>query len=192
MKGHTKNIDWVDGLKGFAIIAILLNHFVESFGTGPWFSNPSYNWPEFSVRMANIFPAGGALPVRAAKFLGWLGDMGPGVFILLSGLTLTLSALSKPIKPFDFYIKRLLRIYPLYIAIHVIILIVARYWFKWDVHFVSVPAILSLLGLRFTDSLFFYINPSWRFIWVIIQLYFLFPFLLILLKKKEGSEYSFW
>src|ERR1035437_2119950 len=184
MKGYTKNIDWIDGLKGFAIIAILLNHFVESFGPGPWFSNPSYAWPKFSVRMTSIFPGDGTLMIRLIKFLGWLGDMGPGVFILLSGLTLTMSALSKPLKPFDFYLKRLLRIYPLYIVIHLIILIAARYWFKWDIHFVSIPAILSLLGLRFTDSLFFYINPSWWFIWVIIQLYFLFPFLLMLLKIK--------
>jgi len=184
MKALTKKIDWVDGLKAFAIIAILLNHFVESFGPGPWFSNPSYNWPIFSERMLTIFPQGGSIIVRIIKFLGWLGDMGPGVFFLASGLTLTISALHKPLNTLEFYRKRLLRIYPLYITIHVIIMIAAKYWFKWDIHFFSIPTILSLLGLRFTDSLFFYINPSWWFIWVIIQMYFLFPFLLLLLKKK--------
>ncbi len=189
MKGSAKKIDWIDGVKAFAIIAILLNHIVESFGPGPWFSNPSSDWQEFSVRMGTIFPATGTLSIRIIKFLGWLGDMGPGVFMLLSGLTLTLSALRKPLKPIEFYRKRLLRIYPLYIAIHLIILIVAKYWFKWDVHLLSTSVILSLLGLRFTNSLFFFINPSWWFIWTIVQMYFLFPFLLVLLKNKGITRF---
>jgi peptidoglycan/LPS O-acetylase OafA/YrhL len=189
MKSATKKLGWIDGIKGFAIIAILLNHFVELFGEGPWFSNPSYNWPEFSVRMANLFPKDGSLTERIIKFFGWLGDMGPGVFILLSGLTLTISALNKPLKPIEFYQKRLLRIYPLYITIHVIILIVAKYWFKWDIHFFSANTFLSLAGLRFTDSLFFFINPSWWFIWVIVQMYILFPFLLFFLKRKGTLKF---
>ncbi|MFI5185144.1 MAG: acyltransferase family protein [Chitinophagales bacterium] len=184
MKSNTKNIQWIDGIKAFAIIAILLNHFVESFGSGPWFSNPDHSWPDFSIRMANLFPSGSNLAVRLIKFLGWLGDMGPGVFILLSGLTLTISSLNKPLRPADFYRKRLLRIYPLYVTIHLVILVAAKYWFKWDIHFFSVPMLFSILGLRFTDSLFFYINPSWWFIWLIIQMYFIFPFLLIFLKRK--------
>ncbi len=188
-KGITKNPDWVDGIKAFAIVAILLNHFVESFGEGPWFSNPSKDWPDFSVRMSTLFPTGANLGVQIIKFLGWLGDMGPGVFILLSGLTLTISTLNKPLKPKGFYTKRLLRIYPLYITIHIIILIVAKYWFKWDIHFFSASTLLSLAGLRFTNSLFFFLNPSWWFIWVIIQMYILFPFLLIFLKKKGVKQF---
>lgn len=184
MKGDTKKIDWIDGLKAFAILAILLNHFVESFGGGPWFSNPTNNWPDFSTRMATIFPPDVSLVNRVIKFLGWLGDMGPGVFLLLSGFTLTISALKKPLQPTQFYLKRLLRIYPLYIAIHIFILIVAKLWFKWDIHFFSGSTLLSLAGLRFKDSIFFYINPSWWFIWTIVQLYVLFPFLFILLKNK--------
>lgn len=184
MKITTKKIEWVDGVKAFAIIAILVNHFVESFGSSPWFSNPFFDWPVFTERMASLFPPGSNFTFRIIKFLGWLGDMGPGVFFLLSGLTLTLSALKKPLKPIDFYLKRLLRIYPLYIIIHVIILLIAKTWFKWDIHIFSGATILSLLGLRFTGSLFFYINPSWWFIWAIIQLYLLFPFLLSLLRNK--------
>ncbi len=189
MKSITKKLDWVDGIKAFAIVAILLNHFVESFGDGPWFSSPSRNWPEFTVRMSTLFPAGGNLGVRIIKFLGWLGDMGPGVFILLSGLTLTISALNKPLKQIEFYTKRLLRIYPLYITIHIIILIVAKYWFKWDIHFFSGATLLSIAGLRFTDSLFYFLNPSWWFIWTIIQMYILFPFLLIFLKRNGTKQF---
>lgn len=187
MKSLTKKYDWVDGIKAFAIVAILLNHFVESFGDGPWFSNPDYKWPSFHVRMATLSPHGSNFTFQLIKFLGWLGDMGPGVFFLLSGLTLTLSALKKPLKPIDFYIKRILRIYPLYITIHLIIVVIAKVWFKWDIHFFSGDTFLSLLGLRFTNSLFFYINPSWWFIWAIIQLYLLFPLLFSLLRTKGGK-----
>ena len=33
MNTDKRYLSWVDGLKAFAIIAILLNHFVESFGS---------------------------------------------------------------------------------------------------------------------------------------------------------------
>jgi len=178
------SFDWVDALKAFAILAILLNHFVESFHSFPWFSNPSSDWPAFSVRMSNLFPKDGPIFIRIVEFAGWLGDMGPGVFILLSGFTLAFSALNKPIGTIDFYKKRVLRIYPLYITIHFIILVAVKFWFKWDINILSYNSLLSILGLRFNESLFFYINPSWWFIWLIIQMYILFPYLLLLLTKK--------
>jgi len=189
MASQNNKLDWIDALKGFAIIGILLNHFVESyFHSYPWFSNPESNWPELAERMGTIFPKEGSFFIRFIQFLGWLGDMGPGIFIFISGLTLTLSALKKPINTIEFYKNRLLRIYPLYIAIHAIILFVAAIFFKWEIHYLSPYTILSFLGLRFTDSLFFYLNPSWWFIWFILQMYFLFPFLLNLLKIK-GINY---
>lgn len=185
MTSRNKNLDWVDALKGFAIIGILLNHFVESyFHTYPWFSSPVENWPEFAVRIENIFPKDGSLTTRIFQFLGWLGDMCPGVFLFISGLTLTLSSLNKPLNTVDFYKKRLLRIYPLYVTIHVLIVIIAFVIFKWEINYFSPNTLFSFLGLRFTNSLFFYLNPSWWYIWLILQMYLLFPFLILLLKKK--------
>jgi len=175
-------LDWIDGLKAFAIIGILLNHAVESFDLMPWFSNPSEYWPSFQERMAIIFPHDGPLYLRIIQFLGWLGDMGPGVFIFVSGITLTLSALNKSLSNPAFYKSRALRIYPLYIAVHLITIFVAVLYFKWKISLFWTP--FSLLGLRFTNSLFWFINPSWWFIWLVIQLYFVFPFLLDFLKKR--------
>jgi len=177
--------DWVDGVKAFAIIAILLNHFVEQFGEGPWFSNPSYNWPPFSERIASIIPEGSNWVFIFVKFLGWLGDMGPGVFILLSGFTLTISQLRNEKSVLTFYRSRILRIFPLYIAIHIIVLIfILIVNFPPGFKIFSPSVLLSLSGLRFNNGLFFFINPSWWFIWLIIQLYLLFPGLFYLLKKK--------
>jgi hypothetical protein len=36
----TPHLDWLNPLKGPALLAILLNHLVEEFGPGPWFTNP--------------------------------------------------------------------------------------------------------------------------------------------------------
>ena len=42
---------------------------------------------------------------------------------------------------------------------------------------------LSLVGLRFTDTLFFYISPAWWFVWLMLQLYLVFPVLYYFLKR---------
>lgn len=180
-------LDWIDALKAFALIGILLNHAVESYGSMPWFSNPSEYWPSFDVRVANIFPKDGSLFIRIIQFMGWLGDMGPGIFIFVSGLTLTLSALNKPVGVTDFYKTRALRIYPLYVGIHLIVVVVAIFYFKWEVGIAW--TLLSVLGLRFLNSLFWFINASWWFIWLVLQLYLVFPFLINLLKKKGAVSF---
>jgi len=112
--------------------------------------------------------------------------MGPGIFILLSGFTLTLSLLNKDEKKInirEFYVKRLTRIFPLYLTIHLLVILVAVL-LNESIGFDASKVSLSMLGLRFTDGLFFYINPSWWFIWLILQLYFVFPFLYRLLEKR--------
>lgn len=178
-----KNIDWIDGLKAFAILAVLLNHSVESFGFLPWFSS-SGHWPAFSERIHSIFPSSNNFFADIVIFLGWLGDMGPGVFILLSGLTLTLSALNKKKSTVDFYRQRAKRIFPLYIFIHLLILFFIVFIFRWNTDVFSFKTLFSLAGLRFTDELFFFINPSWWFIWLILQMYLFFPFLLRLMNRR--------
>jgi peptidoglycan/LPS O-acetylase OafA/YrhL/lysophospholipase L1-like esterase len=182
--------EWVDALKALAILGILLNHFVEEFGAGPWFSNPSYNWPDLTYRLSHIFPDGQNLVTIGVKFLGWLGDMGPGVFILLSGFTLALSQFKKEKTIGEFYSSRLARIFPLYIAIHIIVLAFALIVQQpANINLFSPRVLLSIMGLRFTDTLFFYINPSWWFIWLILQMYLLFPLLFRLLKNSNNITF---
>jgi len=191
VKSNTKiNLAWVNAIKAFAILGILLNHFVETFGPGPWFTNPSGSWPDFTVRMHNLFPQGNILR-SAITFLGWLGDSGPGVFILISGLTLTLSAFRKEslFDTNDFYRKRLVRIFPLYITIHILILALAILIPENNLNAGNPKVLMSLAGLRFTDGLFYYINPSWWFIWLILQLYIVFPFLFNLLRKRGVQRF---
>jgi peptidoglycan/LPS O-acetylase OafA/YrhL len=190
----TPHLDWLNPLKGLALLAILLNHLVEEFGPGPWFTNPSNNWPDLATRMANVFPHGHSLPVSIIQFLGWLGDSGPGVFILASGIGLTWATLHRPkndLKFINFFKRRVIRIYPLYIAMHFIFLTGAVFIpdsaiskvSPFSYTLASPYTILSMLGLRCTDTLFFgFISPAWWFVWLIIQLYLLFPFLYLLME----------
>jgi peptidoglycan/LPS O-acetylase OafA/YrhL len=189
---RVSRLDWINPLRALALLVIMLNHFVEEFARGPWFTNPSDNWPTFIERISDIYPTENPFPISLIQFLGWLGDSGPGVFILLSGFGLTWSAMCRSvdtIQPIPFYQKRLWRILPLYILCHFIILFLAVYIPGNTLTMASPKTLLSLMGLRFHDSLFFYINPSWWFIWLILQLYLVFPFLYHWLGRFGTSKF---
>ena len=190
IKNNQNRIVWIDALKAFAIIGIILNHFVEAYGPTAWFTNPYRDFPNFLTGLHNFFPHSSSFLISLTDFAGWLGDSGPGVFILLSGFTLMLGTLKRGIHNFsvkDFYIKRLIRILPLYILIHLITLGIYIIINHSGTEISPRSILLSLLGLRFTDHLFFYMNPSWWFIWLILQLYIIFP-VLIWLYDKVGIK----
>ncbi len=181
-----KRYTWLDSVKAFAILAILYNHLVEKTGVTAWFTYPSYNWPSLGWRLENILPAGENAFFSFVKFAGLLGDSGAGVFILVSGFALTLSSLKKKktrISFQSFFRERLWRIFPLYLLIHVLVNFLAIYVHEPFDPF-SISNFLSLLGLRFTDRLFFYLSPSWWFIWLILQLYLVFPLIYNFLQKR--------
>ncbi len=190
------SIDWLAPVKALALLAILLNHLVEEFGPGAWFTNPSAHWPDFPTRLTHLFPNGFPSPVSCIQFTGWLGDSAPGVFIFASGLGLTWSMLHKQKEESAvpaFFRRRAIRIYPLYITMHLIFLAGAVFVPDRMIQKISVfrytlaspYTLLSMLGLRCTDELFFgFISPSWWFIWLILQLYLIFPLLYIFLRHK--------
>lgn len=186
-------IDWLDPLKGFAILAVLLNHFVESVGPGPWFTNPSNDWPGLATRLHTFFPGDRSVPIAAVRTLGWLGDSGPGVFIFASGVGLTLAALSRTgsqSTTAEFYRRRLARLFPLYIAMHFIVLAGDLAVPGSQLTFGSPLTLFSLAGFRGTASLFYYIAPAWWYIWLIVQLYLVYPFLLRWL-ERTGPAWFF-
>lgn len=179
-------LPWVEPLRALALVGILWNHFVEAFGVYPWFTNPANNWPDFATRIKTLFPQADSLPVALFQFVGWLGDSGPGVFLFLSGLGLTLGMQSHERTPgwiVSFYRRRLLRIFPLYIAAHFVVFAGAILARDQSTVLAGPRAFLSLFGIRFTDSLFFAFNPSWWFVWLILQLYLVYPLLLLLLER---------
>ena len=185
-------MDWLDPVKALALLAIMLNHLVEEFGPGPWFTNPDNAWPSLAIRIHTIIPAGTSIFLRGVRTLGWLGDAAPGVFILASGVGLTLSALYAPGDTLDrrsFYRRRLLRLFPLYIAMHFVILAGALLVPGSTLSFAGVRTALSLSGVRALPGLFFYISPSWWFVWLILQLYAVYPYLFRALRKLGSARF---
>jgi peptidoglycan/LPS O-acetylase OafA/YrhL len=187
-----RRVDWLDPVKALALLAIMLNHLVEEFGPGPWFTNPDNAWPLLAIRMHTIIPAGATIFLRGVRTVGWLGDAAPGVFILASGVGLTLSALAAPgdtLNRRSFYRRRLLRLFPLYIAMHFVILAGALLVPGSTLSFAGVRTALSLSGVRALPGLFFYISPSWWFVWLILQLYAVYPYLFRALCKLGSARF---
>ncbi|MGH7623070.1 MAG: acyltransferase family protein, partial [Gemmatimonadaceae bacterium] len=187
-----RRVDWLDPVKALALLAIMLNHLVEEFGPGPWYTNPDNAWPSLAIRMHTLIPAGATVFLRGVRTLGWLGDAAPGVFILASGVGLTLSALAAPddtLNRRSFYRRRLLRLFPLYFAMHFVILAGALLVPGNTLSFAGVRTALSLSGVRALPGLFFYISPSWWFVWLILQLYAVYPYLFRALRKLGSVRF---
>jgi peptidoglycan/LPS O-acetylase OafA/YrhL len=195
--GGPIRVDWLDPIKAFALIGIMLDHLVETFGHGPWFTNPGWDWPAtLSERLHTFWPDGPSTAWNTVRFLGWLGDNAPGVFIIASGVGLTLGALrltaaeraaSGYVR--SFYERRLARIYPLYWGMHVVILGLAIFVSVVSLTFATPATLLSLIGLRITRGLFFYISPAWWFVWLILQLYAVYPFLVRALDRWGPARF---
>lgn len=187
-----RRVSWLDPVKALALLAILLNHLVEEFGPGPWFTNPESAWPTLAVRLHTIIPPGTSLLLRGVRAAGWLGDAAPGVFILASGVGLTLSALQDPGNTLNarvFYRRRLLRLFPLYIAMHFVVLAGALFVPGNLDSFAGLRTMLSLTGVRALPGTFFHISPSWWFVWLILQLYVVYPYLFRALRKLGPANF---
>ena len=185
-------VTWLDPVKALALLAIMLNHLVEEFGPGPWFTNPDNSWPSLAVRLSTIIPPGATPLLRVVRAAGWLGNAAPGVFILASGVGLTLSALADPEATLDtrsFYRRRLLRLFPLYIAMHFVVLAGALLVPGNVDSFAGMRTMLSLAGVRALPGTFFHISPSWWFVWLILQLYVVYPYLFRALRKLGPANF---
>lgn len=184
-KKRIPRIDWLDPIKAFALFGVILNHLVEELKPGPWFPRPTGSWVGFLERMPS-FITHDSLLVSIMKLLAWVGDFSPGVFILASGFGLAWTILNSEQGNIDwksFLQRRILRLFPLYIFLHLLFLAATLAKNGSAITFADTNILLSMLGIRTTDALFFYINPSWWFIWLILQLYVVFPLLYILLKR---------
>lgn len=182
-KGPAPTLAWVDRLKGVALAWIVLNHLVEHLLGSPWIANPSKDWPPLSERIAQLAPLRGHgfwdLPLNLLRYVGWSGDQGVQLFLIVSGFGLTWGLLARHgLKPFpagEFYRRRLARIYPLWWAAH---LLFVGTWLVtgWGLG-PGGRALLSMAGIRFERSLFYFFEPAWWFVGLLLQLYLVFPLL---------------
>jgi len=174
-----KRLLWIDISKGLAILFVAYFHFFTTYFQHGVLA--SANWSSLTEGALTI------LRLAWLKVTG-LGFHAVGVFIILSGWTLMQSTMrraeSGAIAWGGWYRGRLLRLYPMYWVAHLVYLLspfVAR------LEPVDDRIILSLLGLRFIDIQmnFMYLNASWWYFSMLIQLYLIFP-LLFLTARRVG------
>ncbi|WP_322798249.1 acyltransferase [Thermoflexus sp.] len=183
---------WLDAMRGLAILMIVLYHITIPIYGIPWFAHPRNDWPDLEARLAQIRPLPqenllSFLLANLFRYIGWLGYQGTGVFLVVSGFGLTWALASRSreaeIDRRAFYLRRFLRLFPLYWVGHFFFLVFHnvvgwRPFSPLDPRFV-----LSLAGFRFLPEVFHFISPAWWFIVLIMQLYAVFPFLWMALQR---------
>jgi peptidoglycan/LPS O-acetylase OafA/YrhL len=180
----TKKFIWLDIIKAFALIWIVINHIVEQVFGYPYIANPTYDWPQLSDRIAQLKPlteyGSWTIPINILRYIGWTGDQGVQLFLIASGFGLTWGLLARygknafPIR--NFYKRRGERLYPLWWGAH-LAFIALWLLIGWGLSITDPRTYLSMAGIRFTPNLFYYFSPAWWFIGLLIQLYLIFPFL---------------
>jgi peptidoglycan/LPS O-acetylase OafA/YrhL len=162
---------WLDRIKGLALAWIFINHVAEQMLGAPLISGTSPAPHEHVL-------------LFVLRVLGWTGDHGVDIFVVASGFGLALSQYARPVSltVADFYRKRLLRIYPMWWVAHgfvlVLVLLNQVYLGSYGMVFIA-----SALGFRAHPSTLTYFVPAWWFIGLLLQLYFVFPFLFRLMNR---------
>ena len=189
---RVSGLEWVDRLKGVAMLWVVLNHIVEIVAGGNFAGAPTGDWPPLSVRIAQWqIPVTGFGPLSwaltGARDVGWLADQAVSIFIILSGFGLTLGLVASHAGPRldgrTFLWRRLKRIYPYWWGAHILFL-PAGYLFASGLSTGDWQYYASFLGLRFLPDVFSYFASSWWYVGVIIELYLAFPVLWWILRAR--------
>jgi peptidoglycan/LPS O-acetylase OafA/YrhL len=175
---------WIDRMKAIALLWIVLNHVIEPIFGAILIGWPTRDWPPIAVRLAQLQPIEQgiwSIPVNALRYLGWMGDQGVALFLILSGFGLTWGVLQRygqgalPLQ--TFLIRRLSRLYPMWWVLHfgfIALWCVTGY----GLALTDIRSYVSLTGLRiFSSSFFYYFEPSWWFVSLLIPLYCAYPLL---------------
>jgi peptidoglycan/LPS O-acetylase OafA/YrhL len=185
---------WLDSMRGMAILWIVFFHFFSAYDSGryPW----PLNLTALPGFVAQHNPASwlAALSCLAEGLLAALLQRGPqavGVFLAISGFAITRARLRTPADRqgwAQWYRHRLVRLLPLYWTAHLVYLVSPMVLRKdpLDMRF-----LLSLLGDRFwpVETMFYYLNPSWWFVGLLLQLYIVFPLLYRVLEKLRPLKF---
>lgn len=177
---------WLNQIKGIAMIWLFLNHLAEKLFGGPAIANPGHGWPTLDQRVEQLLPMPeqglSGLVANVLRYVGWGGDMaGVQLFILVSGFGLAWSLVNAPAAPLDartVYRRRLARIYPEWLTIHILLGIAGTLSLLNDAPSVfGKDFCLSIIGIRFLPSTLYAFSPPWWFFGLLVQLYLVFPLL---------------
>jgi peptidoglycan/LPS O-acetylase OafA/YrhL len=179
-----RELPWVDCCKGVAMLWIFCNHVSEQLLGGPLIANPSGNWPPLVERVTQLCWLDGyslgSIALNLFRYVGWAGDQGVGLFLILSGFGLTWGLLGRqgytPLDLFGFYSRRAERVYPTWWTAHLVFMVTWAFT-GFGIAVTDPQTYLSFLGIRATPGLFYYFTPAWWYIGLLIQLYLIYPVL---------------
>ncbi len=190
----TGRFQWLDSVKGMAVLWIALYHSLLAYGSG------SLPWPiavgSFSdfVQQCAQGSAFGKLSCGVEAILAGIIQRGPqavGVFILFSGFGLTYSLVKRGGFQTSWalwYRRRLTRLFPVYWLAHLVFL-VSPFTVLHDP--IDYRFLLSFFGDRVypVDKMFFYLVPAWWFLGLLIELYIVYPLLFEFMQRVGWVKY---
>lgn len=192
--GLTPRLVWVDIAKGISILWIAFFHYFKTYAKGryPWPLDPGFLEESLArCDSASLLFNMASMADSLFAAISHLGFHAVGVFLFLSGFGLAHS-LAKTGTPqggwMGWYRTRLLRLFPLYWIAHILYLISP---FMARPESIDSRFFLSFLGDRVypIESLFYYMNPAWWFVGLLLQLYLVFPFLFRMLQKRGIARF---
>ena len=185
---------WLDSVKGMAVIWIALYHCLLSYGGGnlPWPITPgSFSAFVQQCAQGSVFSDFSCALEGIIAAIIQRGPQAVGVFILFSGFGLTYSLAKRGGLNGSWalwYRRRLTRLFPVYWLAHLVFL-VSPFTVLHDP--VDYRFLLSFFGNRVfpVDKMFFYLVPAWWFLGLLIELYIFFPLLFGLMQRLGWVKY---
>lgn len=187
----------INAVKGVAILLIVAFHTMGLLPLNRIFFDAYYRlvYPQFIPNISELIP-----PVHSVKdvvvavmsIIGGSGYQGVHLFIIASGLVLTLSFLEKGIKLRQWYLRRAERVLPMYwLSLFVVFMVLQG----THLYYTYVPAtsplamVLQALGLHvFVPEFFYGLNGPLWYIGLLFQLYLVFPFLMRLFDRWSPAQ----
>ena len=107
---ESARLEWPELMKMAALVWIFINHLSEVRFKYPYIGNPASDWPPLADRIAQLQPITGFgswdIALNIWRYVGWLGDQGVALFLIVSGLGLTWGLIARygksPFKISDF------------------------------------------------------------------------------------------
>jgi len=177
------------------VLAVAHGHWIADVFGVVQSGHISPDWGSVETRLAQWRPTSGQGVQGAVsdvmRWAAWLTDSGVGAFLILTGLVLTLgvrtepAAFSSPRATISWYLRRMAATLPAWVFLHFVMLalVSAREGpaLIFDYHFWA-----SLVGIRFTPGMFYFLVPAWWYMALLWQCYLVFP-LLYLAAQRFGA-----
>lgn len=178
-------------MKGIALCWIVLCHIDEKIAGDEYIANPTVPWPPLAERIRQLQPVNGhgifSIPLTILRDLGWFGDQGVTLFLMLSGFGLTWGLLTrgapKTLDARAFFKRRFARMYPTWWGAHLLFLPIG-FFMESGLSTRDPCFYTDILGLRFFPRCFYYFSPAWWYFGLLVQLYAVYPILWRVLRSK--------